>query len=88
MAWLQLAADEGHIEAKFQFGVMYRDGEGVPQEYARAFTCFKEAANQGHVESMIELSYIYRLGIGMPKNIKAADMWLQNSKDADNQHEI
>ncbi len=45
---LRLLAKQGHAEAQFFLGVMYRHGRGVSQDYAEAVKWFRKAAEQGH----------------------------------------
>jgi TPR repeat protein len=42
---LQYAADQGHPVAQWKLGRMYADGEGVPQDDAKAFDFFQRIAN-------------------------------------------
>jgi hypothetical protein len=42
-----MAAAQGYAEAQYNMGVMYRDGEGVSQDYAEAAKWFRKAAEQG-----------------------------------------
>ncbi|KAF9306969.1 hypothetical protein BG003_000846, partial [Podila horticola] len=40
------AADQGHVSAQFNIGVLYNHGQGVPQEYSRAMEWILKAADQ------------------------------------------
>ena len=42
----RLAADQGHAAAQFNLGVMYANGEGVPQDYVKAHMWFNLAGAQ------------------------------------------
>ena len=42
-----MAAEQGHASAQFNLGVMYANGEGVPQNNLRAYVWFSVAAAQG-----------------------------------------
>ena len=44
----QLAA-QGNAVAEYNLGVMYNDGQGVPQNNAKALKWYRVAAAQGHV---------------------------------------
>ena len=44
---LEPLAKEGNAPAQFNLGVMYRDGQGVPQDDAQAAAWFRKAAEQG-----------------------------------------
>ena len=39
-------ANQGDAEAQYDLGLMYYDGEGVYQDYAKAFKWFEKSANQ------------------------------------------
>ena len=39
--WRSLA-DQGDARAQLNLGVMYRDGQGVPQDYAAAVSCYRK----------------------------------------------
>ncbi len=45
---LEPLADQGLANAQYNLGLMYRDGQGVPQDYAAAHMWFSLAAAQGH----------------------------------------
>ena len=42
--WFRRAAKQGDAYAQFQLGLKYIDGEGVPQDYARAYGWLNLAA--------------------------------------------
>ena len=42
--WYRRAAEQGDASAQFQLGLKYLDGEGVPQDYARAYGWLNLAA--------------------------------------------
>jgi TPR repeat protein len=39
---------------------MYREGEGVPQNYAEALKWFRKAADQGNANAQFKLGIMYR----------------------------
>ena len=43
--WKPLA-EEGHVEAQYNLGQMYRNGWGVPQDYKEAVRWYRLAAEQ------------------------------------------
>ena len=45
--WYRLAADQGHAQARNNFGWMYENGKGVPRDYGEAVKWYREAAAQG-----------------------------------------
>jgi len=67
--------EEGHAEAQFMLGMMYRNGRGVPQNSKTAAKWWILAAQQGHVKALYNLGQTYFLGISAPKNYKIALYW-------------
>ena len=63
--WYRKAADQGIAEAQFNLGVMYRDGQGVTQDYAEAVKWFRKAADQGNADAQFNLGVMYRNGEGV-----------------------
>ncbi|KAG0041839.1 hypothetical protein BGZ90_009630, partial [Linnemannia elongata] len=60
---------------------MYYDGQGVPQDYAKAMEWFCKAAEHGdgHAQYIIGLMYTY--GQGVTKNDSEARKWFQKAAD-------
>ena len=48
---LEPLADQGLAVAQYNLGVMYRDGQGVPRDFAAAYMWFTLAAAQGDEEA-------------------------------------
>ena len=69
--WFRLAAEQGLANAQHNLGVMYDNGEGVPQDVA----AFRLAADQGFAEAQVSLSFIYANGIGVPQDLVLAHLW-------------
>ncbi|ALO45928.1 tetratricopeptide repeat protein [Pseudohongiella spirulinae] len=59
------AADNGLAIAQYNLGVMYFTGEGVAQDYERAFHYTQMAAEQGHVNAMVNLGVLYYNQLGV-----------------------
>lgn len=70
--WYQKSADQGYEFAQYCLGLLYQDGEGVPQNYEKAAELFQMAADQGDKYSQYRLGLCYRDGEGVPKNLKKA----------------
>lgn len=72
--WIK-AANKGLIEAQFQVGQCYFNGEGVQQSYVEAVKWWQLAANQEHTKSIFKLSCCYRNGTGVKKDlVKSFDL--------------
>ncbi len=65
--WRPLA-EQGHATAKFNLGIMYDTGRGVPQDYAEAARWYRKAAEQGYAEAQYNLGTMYEKGRGIPQN--------------------
>ena len=61
-------AEQGDAHAQLLLGWAYRDGEGVPQDYAQAVHWLRKAAEQGDAFAQDSLSDAYREGQGVPQD--------------------
>lgn len=61
---IQEAADAGNAMALNILGAAYEDGNGVPQDAARAIALFEQAAKAGEVRARYNLGSLYALGAG------------------------
>uniref|UniRef100_UPI0033282F90 tetratricopeptide repeat protein n=1 Tax=Psychrobacter sp. CAL346-MNA-CIBAN-0220 TaxID=3140457 RepID=UPI0033282F90 len=62
-------------------GLMYFQGLGVRQEYAKAVEWFEKAGNQGNVEAQYNLGVMYANGIGVHQDENLAVELFQNACD-------
>ena len=72
--WRPLA-EQGVAEAQFNLGLMYSNGEGVPQDYAEAVQWFQLAAEQENARGQFGLGYMYEHGYGVPQDYAEAQRW-------------
>ena len=79
-------ANAGDATAQYNLGVMYRKGDGVPQDYEKAFRLFKLLADQGDSIAQFSLGTMYDYGEGVPKDYKEAYAWWSVAKS--NGHEV
>jgi uncharacterized protein len=63
------AAEQGHVGAQVNLGMMYRDGRGIPKDYTEAERWYRKAAEQGYASAQFKLGLMY-------ENAKAV-RWLQ-----------
>jgi TPR repeat protein len=63
---------------------MYRDGQGVPQDYKTALKWFKLAAKQGYAGAQYDLGVMYRDGQGVPQDYKTALKWFKLAAEKGN----
>ena len=54
---------------------MYAEGQGVPQDDAKAVKWYRKAAEQGYAKAQLSLGLAYGLGQGVPQDLAQAHMW-------------
>jgi hypothetical protein len=67
VATMNLAADQGQVDAQFNLGGRYVNSEGVPQGDAQMAARYRKAAEEGDAEAQFNLGYLYDEGRDMPK---------------------
>tara|TARA_R110002096_G_scaffold128341_1_gene276532 strand:- start:361 stop:921 length:561 start_codon:yes stop_codon:yes gene_type:complete len=72
--WTPLA-ERGHTIAQNKLGLMYRKGQGVPQDDKTAVKWWTLAAEQGNASAQTNLGAVYANGQGVPQNYKTAAKW-------------
>ena len=63
------------LDAQFALGVLYGDGDGVPQDYPEAVKWWRKAAEQGDVDAMRNLGIYYFKGKGVPQDHVQSYFW-------------
>ena len=89
IAALKMSATQGAVDAQFNLGIMYFDGQDVPQDYREAVRWFRLAADQGYAAAQFHLGIMYRHGEGVPQDYREAVRWYllaaeQGNSDAQN----
>ena len=72
--WKPLA-DQGDADAQYNLGLMYADGEGVPEDDAEAARWYRLAADQGDAFAQHNLGVMYADGRGVLQDNVTAHMW-------------
>ena len=80
MKWLQQAASNNIPDAMNYIGLMYSNGEGVPQNTTTALNWYKKAARLGLPVAMSNIGYIYE----QQENYNSAIEWYLKTVNADN----
>lgn len=70
------------IKAQFFLGVMYYQGQGVPQDYAQAMHRFTKAAEAGYADAQSILGTMYVEGLGVTQDYLQAARWLTKAAEA------
>lgn len=88
MITLRKQAEAGDAESQFFLGLVYIDGEIVPQDYAEAAKWHRKAAEQGNVLPQYNLGFMYAIGRGVPKDDVQSYFWfsLAASRSAGEDH--
>ena len=70
--WFRKAAEQGDANLQFFLGVIYGEGQGVPQDNAEAARWFRKAAEQGNANGQFALGFMYAKGQGVPQDYAEA----------------
>ena len=73
---LRTRANAGDADAHYNLGLMYDNGEGVPQDDVEAVAWYRQAAEQGDADAQVELGLMYGRGLGVPQDYVEAYKWL------------
>jgi len=73
---LQKACDGGTLEACLDLGNRYRDryrdGEGIPQDFARVASLYEQACDGGDMRGCTNLGNMYQAGDGITQDLSRA----------------
>ena len=75
VALLKPLAQSGDPLAQFAIAVMYDDGRGMPQDFARALSWYSKAAHRGLVDAQYMMARFYGRGRGVKQNPSSAFLW-------------
>ena len=79
---MQNAADQGHILASYEFGMINFNPTGkYRKNFKRAEKYFKIAADSGMSEAQYKLGWIYRFGLSGKKDIDKARYYLEKAAE-------
>jgi uncharacterized protein len=78
---LRKLAEAGNATAQNRLGLLYHDGEDVPQSYERAKHWFTKAAEQGHAGAQVNLGTIYLVGHGFYQSDQLALFWFRKAAE-------
>jgi ATP-dependent protease ClpP protease subunit len=68
-------AEQGHVAAQFNLGVLLEKGLGVAQDYAEAARWYMKAAEQGDVQAQYNVAALYENGTGLALDLEKARYW-------------
>jgi len=76
--WTPLA-EQGDVYAQYYLGLLYQNGQGVPQDNAVAVKWYARAAQQGLSNAQYNLAVMYDNGFGVPQDYAIAMDWYKRS---------
>lgn len=79
IALLRPLAEKGNAEAQFRLGCRYDNGEGVKQDYAKAFAWYEKSTLQNHARAQYNLGWLYEAGKGIAQDYGKAFAWYEKS---------
>jgi TPR repeat protein len=68
-------AEAGDANAQSNLGVMYKNGQGVEQDFKKALKWWQKAADQGNAIAQSNLGFMYYNGQGVEQNDVTAYAW-------------
>ena len=74
-------AEQGNAMVQTVLGLLYYNGEGVPQDYKLAVHWYTKAAEQGYASAQYSLGEMYDKGEGVPEDDKQAVHWYTKSAE-------
>lgn len=75
----------GYDFAQNELGMRYYYGDGVRQNYDKAFEWYQKSAEQGDSDAQLKLGFIFYEGEGVRQNELVAKEWFGKSCDNGNQ---
>jgi uncharacterized protein len=81
---LRPLAEQGLAAAQYDLGLMYNNGQGVPQDDTQAFSWYQKAANQGYGDGQYRIGLAYYAGRGVAKDGVNAAAWFGKSANQRN----
>ena len=81
--WTPLA-EAGNEVAQYNLALMYKNGEGVLQDYKEAVKWYRLAAEQGYVDAQTNLGNRYGNGEGVPQDYAEAVKWYRLAAEQGN----
>jgi len=81
---LRPLAEQGNALAQLGLGVMYANGQGVPQDDAQAVVWYRKAAEQGDADAQTIVALMYVNGHGVSQDYTQALIWYRKAADQGN----
>jgi len=73
--------EQGDAMAQYNLGLMYDNGEGVPEDHTEAVKWYRKAAEQGLAKAQFNLGLMYDNGRGVPEDHTEAVKWYRKAAE-------
>lgn len=85
IVWYSKAAEQGDADAQYALGRCYETGEGVSQDFHKAFEWYKKAAEQEYADARYkyELARLYSIGRGTEEDWAQSIEWCHKAAEQD-----
>lgn len=80
---LRNTAAEGSVDAQYRLGLLYEQGNGVPQDFAKAAEWYRRAGERGSSLAQHRLGLLYKTGAGVGSYSTEAYFWLYLAAQGD-----
>lgn len=74
-------AEQGDPAAQYSLAYMYYQGEGVPQDPAKAVEWYRQSAMQGIAEAELALGLLYSEGTGVARDQSEGTRWIRRAAE-------
>lgn len=74
-------AEQGDAVSQYNLAQMYRNGQGVRQDYAQALNWYFKSAEQGYPDAQYALASMYESGQGVQQNYFESVKWYQKAAE-------
>lgn len=81
---IEAKAKAGNVNAQFELGAMYHDGQGVAKDFPKAKEWFEKAAAQNDPRAQFNLGVMYYTGESVKKDYKKAQEWFEKAAEQGN----
>ena len=80
---LKALAKQGDSESQYKLGLMYQDGDEIPEDTAEAAKWFQLAAEQSFALAQFKMGIMHFTGSGVPQDDAEAVRWLRLAAEQD-----
>lgn len=83
LAIIRPLAEQGDGVAQGMLAMLYKNGDGIKQDYFEAIKWYKKSAEQGVDIAQYDLAGMYINGLGVKQNYQEAFKWLKEAAEQD-----